>query len=404
MSTDPHRDATSLTGKQTADRGARSLAQRLLWCLPLRACAFFLCSAGLAAPAAVPAFLCEGYMESKNTSKDRQVPTIDARIEFRVENNPAAGTLSIFDLKSPPRVARTHADDLIDLLVVRNARETNHQRTIVQVSRLFEGYPVDWEWDQRMLWFAYCAQEYLRGRDGQHVIIPGGDPRHDPHVAACRATIQWRSQDDIAPASVEFRVDPELLQQAPAFFKLQPPGKILDAREERYQALMKVLKKEQLMGRFQVKKWISFEKMNVPEEWTLERHDSSGKVTRIYEGKTTAVKPLSGSTPLILPENAHVVDKRVRSVAEGINWVNYSVSNGQFLEWKSPALAALAARRISRNQHVRPPDLWLRRTMFSTAIAAILFAPVGVMLLRKIRRKKQQVSERTVSGKELKQT
>jgi hypothetical protein len=403
MSSNHHRNSTTLVAKQTEGRVARSLAQSFLWRLGLRPCAFFLFSAGLAASGAIPAFVCEGYIESKNVSGGRQVPVIDARVEYRVENNPATGTYSIVDLKSPPRAAYTHADDLIDMMVVRSATETN-ERTVVQVSRPLDGYPVDWDWDQRVLWFTYCATDYLRDREGKHVIIPGGDPRHDAHVAACRASMLWRSEEDISPTNVVFRIDWELLTQAPNAFKLQPPGRTLNEREDRFQALMQVLKEGQMMARFQVKKWISFEKINVPEEWVLERFDSSERVARIYEGKTTSIKPLSRNPSVTIPETAEVVDKRVRSISDGINYVTYSISNGQILELKSPDLGALTARRVSKNMYVRPPDLWRKRALFIALITVILLSPLAVMLVRQFRQNKQRVSGKAVSGNEMKQT
>jgi hypothetical protein len=246
-----------------------------------------------------------------------------------------------------------------------------------------------------------CAR-FLRGRDGQHVIIPGGDPRHDAHVASCRAAIQWRSEADLVPASVEFRIDWELLKHSPDLFKLQPPGKTLNQRENNYQALMKVLKDKQMMARFQVKKWTNWGAINVPEEWMLERFDSSRKVTRVYEGKTMSIKPLSQVTAVAVPQNAEVVDKRVRSLSRGINSVGYNISDGQILELNSPALAALTAKKASRNMHVRPPDLQQRRGLFIGAVLAILLSPLAVMMVRQARRNKQRLSPLSVT--EMKQT
>jgi hypothetical protein len=220
------------------------------------------------------------------------------------------------------------------------------------ISPTIKGYPIGMDADDRLLWFAYMAAEFLRGRDGHHVILPYGNARLEYFVHACRMTSKWRKQSDLCPESAEFVFDREMLLNGTEELSLEPSGQYLLDRGANFDSFLRGHTNGQLIARFQVNQWADRDNVGLPIAWRFDLN-WYGKPFYICTGttRTSWIEPGGVNFPP-LPAASRITDKRVRDVKKGINQTSYEVANGQM-----PTVAEVVVRPKDINPGFRQMPL-----------------------------------------------
>lgn len=180
------------------------------------------------------------------------------------------------------------------------------------VSDYVEGYPVDLDPDERLLWFVYCAKDYLRNRQGQPVVLPTGDTRLDCYTWGCRLTMEWQSEGSLCPASGKFTFDPVLFKKGLENLELGPDSTYLRQREKRCEQYLNNHALGQTVAEFTVQGWTNSAGMQIPVGWTLDFY-WYGKIFYTYVGATErfeAVEYPPSSHPYDGQDNGQTPKKR----------------------------------------------------------------------------------------------
>lgn len=247
----------------------------------------------------------------------------DWRTFFRVSWDHIRQLWHIEDLSRPGRHAYTASDHIVD---TNFTVSTNSP--VLQISQFQDGYPIDLDADQRLIWFAYCAKQYLVKKNGQPVIIPTGDPRYDLELHACRLKTTWHSDAAVCPDTADFVVDPSLMHRATYLLTFEPEGDFLRERFRRIQAIRAVLARGDTLARFSVLSWTNIARNELPLTWMLEIY-SRGRVIRRAEGVANQVFLTNVLTLPRVPQIAQIRDIRARDAKTGINYLRYNITDGK---------------------------------------------------------------------------
>jgi len=301
---------------------------------------------------------------------------LERTVNFSIEVDSVAQTWKIEDLSHPTTTAYRHNETIVHKLYTPE-RSTG----LYEVSQFENEYPIDLQWDQRILWFVYCAGDFLREREGSPVILPFGDPRMDAYLHAIRMeNVTWREKNDICPEQAEFRVDLKLLDDAHQSLSFLPLGNVLTSRAEAISDLANVLTNGQVMAKLEVLVWTNWSNSGVPREWRILRFASSGKLNREYRGVLQNVSDLDSVAHLALTTPAEIVDKRVRG--GGVNSVGYVVADGSLPARDSDRVQTLVREARTLDRFTLPPDKTLGQHLIVGLIAFLLLLPILIWCLR----------------------
>lgn len=109
---------------------------------------------GISLTSAGQTFVAEGVYSSGAIVEGQLQP--DWRTVFKVSWDQMRQLWHIEDLSRMGRHAYTASDYIVD---TNFTVSTNSP--VLQISQLQDGYPIDLDADQRLIWFAYCAKQYL---------------------------------------------------------------------------------------------------------------------------------------------------------------------------------------------------------------------------------------------------
>lgn len=307
-------------------------------------------------------------------------PVLEQSEPFVIEADLEKGIWHIDDLRFPSRTAFTHDD----LLVKFNTFEDTN-KTQIEISSFKQGYPIDLESDQQLLWFVYCARDYLKNNEGKPTILPHGDPRQDIETHAYYIKTSWENQLSICPDQVEFIVDQNLLRAGISELTIEQPGPLLEERKQRLQNLIEMLPNGFVAARFKVVDWISVENTAFPKNWRLELYFKD-KLMRLYQGHTEEAQAIDGIALPVVPKVTEVRDKRARDPKRAINMINYRIVDGQI---PSPdRWGKIQGKASVPNGFTFPPDLERTRVIFGSIIGVMLIAPFALLIARKRNKQK----------------
>lgn len=328
----------------------------------------------------------EGVIDLKYTNSKSQPKSA----RFRCESDPETQIWRIDDTRDFRSELPRGAYKSGDLVIIKTGIKTAQGLEHLGVSSVIDGYPLNLQWADRLIWFVYCARDYLLEHNQKPVIVPRGDVQTDFDAHGCRANIQWRSHRDLCPVQVDFIFENKLFEQSIQHLKLEPPGRYLDNRRREIEAYKRRVTDGGLVARFRVTEWGETANWGVPHRWRLEVFRGD-RMTRTFDGITEGVSEIAAVELPITPERASISDFRFRSVALGRNALPYlitdgnipgvSIINGEAIPvTTSAAIQAMAAQFKNPNRRLMPPEVTGRtgrRALFLSVIAAlILLGPI----------------------------
>jgi hypothetical protein len=253
----------------------------------------------------------------------------------------------------------------------------NHTGTNVwyMVSPVVDGYPIDLDFDQRLIWFTYCARDYLRMKQGQPVVLPFGDTRFDCYVHGCRMNAQWHSDRDSCPETATFDYDRDLFHKGVKQLSYEPTGSFLNNRESQFINYIQYHTNGQRIAAFKVTRWASVANMEIPTAWQLDLY-WYGQHSFVCIGTAENIEAVEGEIKLpSISTKASITDKRVRNEALALNSVRYTIANGQIPKVDDIKLSKSISNRGFCQM---PPDLRIVRIVFiglflATGIVPLVF-------------------------------
>jgi len=340
------------------------------------ALSFFLILAGWPVLTWGHALSINGYFESTHIASPKH-SILERAEKYHIEVEPDRQVWRIDDLTTPPR----NVFSFKDFVLAQNAFQDS-TKVQLEASLFFDGYPIDLEGDQRLLWFVYCARDYLRSKDGERVILPHGEPRSDVELDACRAKVKWRNHDDLCPNVVEFTYESKLMKESIDLLTLEPPGNTLNEREHRFRNLQQMQQDGELRARFEVSEWDNQDDIGVPKTWRLTMF-FRGQPLRVYSGSSERAEVIGDVNTPTIPVSCEVRDKRVRNVEKGLNLIQYTITDGSILDLDSELVRTGVAKATFATNRLMPPDYFWRRAMIIAATTLLLTVPIIVLFKQK---------------------
>ncbi len=138
-------------------------------------------------------FLVSGYFELVHLD-DSGRPRFERGMKYQVEVDPEKHLWRIDDLANPPRKVFSFNDFVLSQNSFQDLNKLQFEP-----SYYHNGNPIDLDGDERLLWFVYCARDYLQKRNGAQVTLPHGDARLRVALNSSRALISWRKTNDCSP-------------------------------------------------------------------------------------------------------------------------------------------------------------------------------------------------------------
>jgi hypothetical protein len=275
----------------------------------------------------------------------------DFRLPFVVDVDPDAGIWRIDDPTRKPRTAFAFGDIVMDQPYVAGPNLRNLKTPFV-ASATLDHYPIDLDGDQRLLWLAYCATDYLRRNDGKPVIVPTGDARRDIETHACRIRTHWESESDLSPSTVDFIYDRDLMLRGVEELSYESGG-TLAYREKRIQEIARCFTNGEITARFEVLSFTNVAGARIPNVWTL-TCVAGGKIVKAYRADVTSVYTHERVQIPIVPAGAEIVDKRVRGKGK-VNYVIYETPDGKVPSVDDPKVLTLVGKWNNPDAFHMPP-------------------------------------------------
>lgn len=295
---------------------------------------------------------------------------------FRIQRNADATEWCIESVTTPPRSAFYQSPNtIVTHSKILTATGKDHGE-YVEISSLWEGFPLDLGAEYLQLWTAFCAGKYLHERHDQWLPIPYGDLRLDLFPLATRAKLTFLSDSNPYPARIDYLFDHSLLKEATKLLKLQSPGIYLDQRSETLRVLKQHYASARTAAVFQVTQWLNLKGHELPKEWTLEIYGINSACVCVVKWETESATWINGVTKPSIPQVAKVLDKRVRHVQKGVNDVSYTITNAVIPDLHSPTVMRLAVRAARDDVYTLPPArfTWIRGLLLML-LAGLLLAP-----------------------------
>lgn len=305
--------------------------------------------------------------------------TPDWQHRFRIQAEIDRDTWCIEDLTWSPRAAFTQGE-----LIVSRTDVGNGSVPSVAVSTYWRGYPIDLDLEFRQLWTSFCSRAYLRRRDADWLPIPYGDLRLDLFPLATRASCRWRTGGDVSPSEILFTMDHGFLEAATTHLLLQAPSDYLEQRDMEMRLIKQHIPQGAVVAEFRVREWRMVADHGIPAQWVLRVNGMNGVPHTQVAWATEDAREIESVLMPAFPSPCMAVDKRVRDVRRGVNYVVYPLTNSIIPDARSPQVTHLTERAVSSDVFTMPPNLRLTRWMCLTMLAIVFFLP-GALLLAKSR-------------------
>ena len=319
---------------------------------------------------------CDINLKSFRVNNDQINSDPDFTGKAHLAANPKTGQWRVDYIDNNQKFACTYRDFILEK---PNYDGTNAWYIISPVER---GYPIDLDFDERLIWFAYCGKDYLREREGQPVVLLYGDTRSDPSVYGCRMTTKWRSDIDLCPQAANFTFDADLFQENVKQLSIQPSGTFLDDRQKQVEQFSSNHTNGQLIATFKVLRWADNLQIGIPIKWEYNLYWYGQNMVRCI-GEADNVK--TTETEVVLPNlplAAKITDKRVRSVSKGINNSIYLLTDGNIPNVQGVDLSK-AMRMAPRTSSQTPPNSAKIRVFFILIMIAVGIIPLVIYMRKK---------------------
>ena len=246
--------------------------------------------------------------------------------DIMMDTNTGQWSINYLKATSNLKFVGTYPDYILSLVYMADHDES------CSVLTPQNGYPTDLDGDERLLWFTYCAKNYIRKNEGQSVIIPFSEPRIFCYVDGCLMNAHWRSDADICPDDAKFTYNLSVFTNGIKVLTFEPPGRFIESRERQYKGFIDSHKDGDVVAEFKVSEWQQVGNINIPHLWELDFW--TWKTPPIPHGmrcvgRTESAASTDNAVLLPrLPQVKQVSDYRVRDVLPKMNFISYTVSNG----------------------------------------------------------------------------
>jgi len=244
------------------------------------------------------------------------------------------------------------------------------------VSPFQDGYPIDLDLDQRLIWFAYCGRNFLEKRNQQAVILPFGDARLDCYVHGCKMFAQWNSEKSLCPNTAQFRYDKDLFAKGVKQLSFEPNGSYLNDRNKQFTSYISNYTNNQLVAEFNVTQWTNNFGIEIPLSWEMKTY-WYGQPSFICLGTSEGIE--INHDKISYPGinlKAKITDKRVRNLKLGLNYVNYLITDGHI-----PAIDKVKLPSVSPDRFFQmTPDLRKPRIVVMGLMGILTIIPLVIWI------------------------
>ena len=276
------------------------------------------------------------------------------------------------------------SDSIVEKPNINNP--TNHW---YMVSDFEDGYPIDLDFDERLIWFSYLGNNYISERSGQNVPVLYGDARFDAYVHGCKMVPFFKSSDFV-PDKVVFLFDADLFRKGTSKLSFEPPGDFLSNRGEQFKNFLGGHTNDQVVGSYEVTQWADCGRLRLSGAWEFCLY-WYGQKTIVCVGTAQNFRIDQGELVLpVVAQKSRVYDKRLRSGQHSFNSVNYDITNG--IIPKADDTGAFVAKQVSKfngEDSRQMPLRALRQTNYILTIMiviTILFSAVFLMRRNGVRK------------------
>lgn len=302
-------------------------------------------------------------------------PVLESRSTNVVLFEPHGSNWCISAQSAPERWARTFDGYVID----RPAYDG--QQPWLFVSSLPNGYPIDLDEDQRLLWLAYCGIRGLVGSPGHAMPLPAGDSRRDPWVY-CAVVNAEGSHTPEGNDVLSFRYDAGGLLNATSQLTVEYDRSYLEEREKAVRLIAGTHRNGEVIADFKVNKWLTSAGCNVPGDWEFSLRLFESTELRV-RGKTLTCQMVDAEGRYAIPSGTQIVDKRFRDPLKRVNAISYISTNGNLLGPQDSLAVNLQAKAklpIPRNIP-KPKARSEVRVVQGLLLAIVVLAPL-VFIIR----------------------
>jgi hypothetical protein len=248
-----------------------------------------------------------------------------------------------------------------------------------RLSLLQAGYPVDLDWDQRLVWLLYCGRDYLHKNDGKPIPQPRGDVRRDFEVATTIGKCEWAQTNDVSPQQLKFIYNPQLLDNATAMMSFEPQGDYLNERRRAFTAF-KSLPPNTLLAQLSVLEWTNAGSFRLPLHWRFVTYDlGNQRINREYEGVLRSISRIEQISRVDLSGTIKVSDLRLRDINLEVNEGGYSITDGNIPSVSRARLLAGLTGRTASGHKLMPPNDGSKRTFWILTLGIILSTPIFIL-------------------------
>lgn len=247
-------------------------------------------------------------------------------------------------------------------------------------------------------WLAFCS--FLFFANGNSLALPLPDMqasvRVDAHLS--RARVSFLDTSFRLPQAIAFVADNERAKQAADSDYLRTESLSEDEKLSRFQRYVGRIPDGTVIGEYEVEAVTNLHGgMAVPLRFQLTRYGFSPDITNpqavttypslMFEGHVETLQVVNGnlSQPL-LPKAVSVADYRLRSPNDGVDFVQYSITNGQWLTEISDSMRDLLSIKVNEARRLRRIES-LKRLGVLSVMTAIVSVPLVWSLLRWVKRR-----------------
>jgi hypothetical protein len=198
-------------------------------------------------------------------------------------------------------------------------------------------YPLNGDWYTTIPWLAFCSYTYIDNLATNNLPAPWANPRVDPTAGIYLSQIGQTNADPKLPSKIIFRVAERLKNNVANLGWLNS-----DSLKEDTLKMLEFYKDGFVGGEYEVEEWTNFNGAVFPSKFELKHYaPDSGHLDQVFSG--TANEVFQPTNVSFLPEiksPVFVSDFRFRNTSSEINFIHYSLTNG---DWTLPETLNLQA-------------------------------------------------------------
>ncbi len=235
-------------------------------------------------------------------------------------------------------------------------------------------YPLLMDPYNRVLWLAFASSYYIDTVTNNFMPAPWTDPFNNPRAYAYKVQIERFRKPPKLPAELTFIADKGLLSTAATNVNLDNPFK------EDIASLSEI-PVGFVGGKFLTTGTTNYNGLEVPVKFEMMQYAPDGfPVVAKWSGRVTKLSPLKKESflPKIPERGISVADYRFRDKEHNVRYINYNLTNGNWLAENDPALRHQFMVKIGRQTDL--PKQYVSRTLVAVILTLLFVIPPFVFL------------------------